>query len=263
MIKRTASRGDRVPTGIPGFDEQIEGGLPRGSTTLISGAPGTGKSIFAQQFLYTGAQRGEKGLYISLEQRIPEIYTQARRFGWDFATLEKQGKVKFNFFDISQRILGEGQTYPNLIKSEAQRFNPSRLVIDSLVPLANFPISAEELASFGIISDFDKLFPVGIQEDMVIRMQIHKLIMALKDLPCTCVLVSEIAKESKWLSRDRVSEFMCDGVVVLHYLGIGATSNRSLVIEKMRGTKHTEDVLPMEITTKGIVVRSSEEAYKV
>ena len=255
---------EREPTGIPGFDALIEGGLPKHSVTLVSGSPGTGKSVFCQQFLYTGATKfAQKGLYVSFEQRVPEIYEQAARFGMDFDALEKQGKVKFIFFDISERHLEEGRTYIDLIKEEALLFNAQRVVIDSLVPLANFPISVDELAMYGIIGELDKLIPVGINQDLIVRMQVHKLIMALKDLNATSLVVSEIPKESKWLSRDQVSEFMCDGVIVLHYLGIGAQSNRSLVIEKMRGTKHTEDILPMEITPKGIIVKSPDDAYKV
>jgi len=247
---------EREPTGIPGFDELIEGGFPRYSIVLVSGSPGTGKSLFSQHFVYTGATKFEqKALYVSFEQRIPEIYEQAKRFGMDFDLLEKQGKVRFVFYDISNRVLGEGETYVELIKREAREFNAKRIVIDSLVPLANFPVSVDELASYGFINEIDKLMPIGISEELLVRMQVHKLMSTLKDLRATSIVVSEIPKESNWLSRDRVSEFMADGVIVLHYLGIGTTSNRSLVIEKMRGTKHAEDVIPMEIGKNGIEIK--------
>jgi KaiC/GvpD/RAD55 family RecA-like ATPase len=113
------------------------------------------------------------------------------------------------------------------------------------------------------LGELDKIVMPTIQDDLITRMQIHRLMMVLKDLLATSIIVSETPKNSEWLSRDRVSEFMADGVIVLHYLGIGATSNRSLVIEKMRSTKHCEDVIPMEITDKGIIVKKPEEAYKV
>jgi KaiC/GvpD/RAD55 family RecA-like ATPase len=200
---------------------------------------------------------------LSFEQRIPEIYDQAKKFGLDFARLEREGKVKFVFIDISQRRLEEGTTHIDLIKNEALKYRADRIVIDSLTPLANFPISMNELAYFGVIGEIDKILLPSIQEDLIVRMQVHKLMMMLKDLGSTSIVVSEIPKNSEWFSRDRVSEFMADGVIVLHYLGIGATSNRSVVIEKMRGTKHSEDIIPMEIGSKGIVVKKPEEAYKV
>jgi len=255
---------EREPTGISGFDNLIEGGLPKGSITLLSGSPGTGKSIFCQHFLHTGATKfGQRCLYITFEQRVPEIYEQARRFGMDFEKLEREGKVKFVFIDITARKLSEGQSHPEIIMDAALKFRADRIVIDSITPLSNFPISTNELAYFGILGELDKAVTPTIQDDLVTRMQIHRLMMVLKDLHATSLIVSETPKNSEWLSRDRVSEFMADGVVVLHYLGIGATSNRSLVIEKMRSTKHAEDVIPFNITNKGLVVKKPEEAYKV
>jgi KaiC/GvpD/RAD55 family RecA-like ATPase len=253
----------REPTGIPGLDELIEGGFPVNSVTLVSGSAGTGKSIFSQQYIYTGATKfKEKGLYISFEQRIPELYEHAKQFGWDFESLEKQGVVKFLFIDITNRQLAATETYLDVIKKEIREFNPRRLVIDSLTPLANIPVSPEELMAYGLISEVSSYMP-NIPPELITRFQVHKLIMMLKDFSTTSILVSEIQKNSDWLSSDKVSEFMSDSVILMHYLGIGSSSNRSLTIEKMRGTKHSEDVLSMEITKAGINIKKPEEAYKV
>ncbi|MFH0987044.1 MAG: ATPase domain-containing protein [Candidatus Micrarchaeota archaeon] len=245
----------REPTGIEGFDELVEGGLPRGSVVLVSGSPGTGKSIFAQQFAHTGAQQfKEKSLYISFEQNVTEIYEQAKRFGWDFEKLEAQGAVRFIFIDITKRHLEKEQTYIDVIRQHIREFNPKRVVIDSLSPLADMPVSPDELMSYGLISEISSFMP-NITPEVMTRFQVHRLIMMLKEFPATSIIISEIPKESVWFSSDRVSEFMSDGVIVLHYLGIGSSTTRSLIIEKMRGTKHTEDILPMEITKSGIVIR--------
>jgi KaiC/GvpD/RAD55 family RecA-like ATPase len=84
----------------------------------------------------------------------------------------------------------------------------------------------------------------------------------------TALLTSEVPEQSfgagpMSFSKYGVEEYTADGVVVMHYLGIGTESNRSLFVRKMRGTKHIEDIVPMEITSKGIVVKTPEEAYKV
>jgi circadian clock protein KaiC len=255
---------EREPVGIQGFDELIEGGVPRYSITLISGAAGTGKSIFAQQFAYTGATKyDQRVLYISLEQRVPDIWNQAKRLGMDFEPLQRAGKVRFIFMDITQRKLAEGKTYIDLIREEARAFGAQRLVIDSLTPLANFPITTAELAYYGIIGEMDKLMLSSISQDLMVRMQVHKLIMALKDVDCTSLILSEIPKDSVWLSDDHVSEFMADGVVVLFPPGSTGRMHRSLLVEKMRATKHIEDYLDLSITDKGLIVRRPEDAMKL
>ncbi|HLC65734.1 MAG TPA: ATPase domain-containing protein [Candidatus Nanoarchaeia archaeon] len=75
----------RIKTGIKGFDELVQGGFPEGSSTLITGSPGTGKSIFGLQYIYNGAIKyKERGLYLTFEQRKTDMMNQAVQFGWDF-----------------------------------------------------------------------------------------------------------------------------------------------------------------------------------
>ena len=83
---------DRVKTGIPGFDELIEGGIPKGFNVLLVGQPGAGKTIFGLQYLVNGAMQGENGLYISLDSPNEMVKSQGRRFGWDIDKLEREGK---------------------------------------------------------------------------------------------------------------------------------------------------------------------------
>lgn len=63
-------------------------------------------------------------------------------------------------------------------------------------------------------------------------------------------------------SKYEVEAYVADGVIMLHYLGVGSESNRSLFIRKMRGTKHTEDILPMEITSQGVEIKPPEKGYE-
>lgn len=74
---------DRVRTGVNGLDELLQGGFPKSHCILLSGAPGTGKTIFGQQFLYNGAKNGEKGLYIAFNEELEDVLLQPTVFGWD------------------------------------------------------------------------------------------------------------------------------------------------------------------------------------
>ena len=75
---------ERVPTGILGLDSLIEGGFPQGRSILITGEPGTGKSIFALQFLAEGLKRNEKCIFVSADENPMDILEQAASMGWDF-----------------------------------------------------------------------------------------------------------------------------------------------------------------------------------
>ncbi|MEM4222298.1 MAG: ATPase domain-containing protein [archaeon] len=243
---------EKEPTGIENFDALIDGGIPKNHVVLVSGAPGTGKSIFAQHFIYTGASKyGQKGLYISFEQRVPEIYKQASEIGLDFEKLERQGLVRFIYLDLSWRKFSKDKTMFHVLGEEIANFKPQRIVIDSLSPLSEIPASVDELVEYGYLSELDKLISLPQSSELYIRLRITKLFGMLKDSGATCILTSDIPKQDVWLSRDHVSEFLCDGLIFLKYTNMGG-SQRFLSIEKMRGVKHCEEIVPFEITSKGL-----------
>jgi KaiC/GvpD/RAD55 family RecA-like ATPase len=71
---------ERVKTGIPGFDEILNGGIPKRNVILLSGGPGTGKSIFSMQFLWNGLQMGEPGIYVALEEHPVQVRDKYEEF---------------------------------------------------------------------------------------------------------------------------------------------------------------------------------------
>jgi len=86
---------DRVPTGIDGLDELIEGGIPRRRMILVSGSTGTGKTIFSSQFIYRGAtDYNEPGIFVTLDERPETIREDMLQFGWDFRKLEQEGMIR-------------------------------------------------------------------------------------------------------------------------------------------------------------------------
>ena len=94
---------ERVKTGIPGLDELIEGGFPRGDTILIAGKAGTGKSILATQFIYKGAiEYDEPGVFVTLEEPPHLIKRNMLRFGMDLDALIAKGKI--SIVDLSPRF---------------------------------------------------------------------------------------------------------------------------------------------------------------
>jgi KaiC/GvpD/RAD55 family RecA-like ATPase len=96
----------RISTGIPGLDDLIQGGVPKGSTILISGGPGTGKTILCLNYVYQGALNGEPGIYITLEEGAENISWNMESFGWDIGSLQEKGLINIHRvrFDPHQNI---------------------------------------------------------------------------------------------------------------------------------------------------------------
>ncbi len=256
-----AAKADRVKTDIEGFDELVEGGLPRNSMTLISGSPGTGKTTLALQFLHSGATSyKENGVYVTLGEPIINLKTAAKKLGMDFDRLEKDGKIVFVEYDLMDR------EFLQKIENAVRSIGAKRLVIDSLASLmsyAPFMESAKEGSERMVEWGKDLVvMPAVIGENMG-RIFMHKLLQKLRMVNCTTLLITEQPEEDKWLSRDTISEFMCDGVIVLKALSLTGEVGRSLAVRKMRMTEHTLDVHGLVITGKGLKVLPVERGVKI
>lgn len=226
-------------TGIKGFDELVSGGFPCGSHILLSGTPGTGKTIFALEFLYNGAtQFGEKGLYVTFEEKVDSLKEQAKQFGWDFDKLERERMAKIISIastDLSKYTIQD-------ILALAVNSKIQRLVIDSLSTLA---INAPQLSS-------------GTSNEFTVRRFVYSFINTLKELKGTTALFISQNLSNSALSGDQVSEFLCDGVLHISYESMGGNFSRSLIIRKMRRVKQDEDIHPLEISSSGIVIHKLE-----
>lgn len=221
---------ERIPSGIPGLDELIEGGFIKGSTILVSGAAGTGKTIFCAQFLMEGLKNGETCMFITLEEKPEDIKGDVKRFGWE---LEKYIEDRKLFLEFQDPFQITDITSPLLDKIQQHKIE--RVAIDSTA-----------------------VFELYYKEAAEVRKQLFKLLTGLKGINVTSILTSELPEESKTLAKFGVEEFIVDGVILLHYLGIGEKNYGSLQIRKMRRTNHEKDTFPMEISDKGITVKKIE-----
>src|ERR1700687_6126227 len=86
---------EKLLTGISSLDIIAKGGLPKNRTTLISGTAGSGKTVFAVQFLAAGIERGEPGVFVTFEESASDVRENMRSFGWDLGAWEEQGKLTF------------------------------------------------------------------------------------------------------------------------------------------------------------------------
>ncbi len=237
FVAPTAAPVERVPTGIEGFDEIIRGGLVRGSTVMLSGGAGTGKTIFGLQYLYNGATKfGESGVYISFNETKEAIYRHASLFGWDLQKLEDENKFAFIKYEPHEvdAILSEGG---GSIKDTIDEIGAKRMVVDS-------------------ITSYTLLFDNKYRESEAIL----DLFMILRRWGITTLVVAEVGEVEWERSQDR-SVFLSDGVILTYYLRKELSRNRALEVIKMRDTFHLEKICPFTITNKGVIVFPEAQVF--
>jgi len=237
----------RIKTGIRGFDNLIEGGLPEKSINLVSGPPGSGKSIFSFQFLYEGAINNETGLFLSLDKNVEGLLIQSRRLGFNFKEYIEDKKIKFRYLNINKKFVYEAMVNEIL----SGEFN--RIILDSITPLSEMPIftnyNEKNGSEINIINSEDLTSNTNLPQK---RLHLHYIINALESTGSTSIITSELPMGSSLFSRDGISEFLADGVIILNF---DPTMNRRKIsVMKMRNTKHTLKPQDIEIKYGGIQI---------
>lgn len=225
-------KAERIPTGIPGLDGMMEGGLERGSVNLVAGEAGTGKSIVSLQYLYNGAtQYNQNGLYITFEEKKSAVFRHMKRFGWDLQELEKNKKLFIYEYAPSEidKFINEGGAIEDIIK----RNKIERLVIDSITAFATL-----------------------YENDYKRRTAIIKLLDIIRRWGCTTLLPSE-ATVSVALGEVRAKfgvEYLSDSLLAIYSVRKGDVREMAMEIIKMRGTDHAKKLAPLRITKEGITL---------
>src|SRR3989304_5399501 len=224
----------KIPSGIPGLDDLIEGGYWPKSTIVILGSSGTGKSTFAIQFLMEGIEQGEQGLYVSLEEPPEQIMREAELMGFD---MRKHYEKSLFFIHLKGKNFKKmiEEQLPQLVKARADYNIATRVVIDPMTPV--------------IWATQDKLEQ---------RELIGKLFYTLKELGVVLCTVEEHARPGETIGEDVLLPISPpDGAIHLEYYPIGGAFNRTLKLIKMRGVHHGEGVYPYLFARgMGIVVRA-------
>ncbi|MAG21842.1 MAG: hypothetical protein CL943_00865 [Candidatus Diapherotrites archaeon] len=232
-----------MPARVGSFDQLLkDGGLEKGSTTLISGGAGTGKTTFCLQSLYQGAMNGEKGVFISFEEEPDRIKQHMKKnFGWDFDALEKKGLVAIYKVDpskIARMVESVLEKQAGLLKVKVKEMQlpikPDRVCIDSLSALS-----------------------IAFESEDSYRKYIRVLFEMLEEYDSVNIVISETEQNPKKYSRTGVEEFLADGVVVLYNLDVDGKRKNALEILKLRSGKHLKQRVPYTLGKTGIEIEPS------
>jgi circadian clock protein KaiC len=221
----------RLSLGTDALDKMVGGGLLRGTTTLISGAPGVGKTTLGLQFLHAGIQAGEPGLLVSFEEFPASLIRDALQLGWDLKALEKEGLFKI-IFTSPEVFLGSLKAQSSPLTETLRMLAPERVVIDSA-------------------AHFQRL----TNDQVELRQTYNTLVNALKREGLTSMLLDEAANVLQ-VQRGRMASlpFVVDAVVLMRYVEVDSAMQRAIAVMKMRGSTHQKEIRRFEIAKGGLVV---------
>lgn len=222
-------------TGIKGLDEITLGGLPTGRPTLVCGGAGSGKTLFAAEFLVRGAlEYNEPGVFLSFEEDAEDLKTNFSSLGFNLQDLTSRKKIILDHLEINRSEFEETGEYDLeglfvRLGNEIDSIRAKRVVLDTIEVL------------FAVFSNPE-----------ILRSELHRLFRWLKDKGVTAVVTAE--RGAGTLTRNGLEEYISDCVIFLDHRIKDQLSTRRIRIVKFRGSLHGGDEYPFLIDKDGISI---------
>lgn len=197
----------KLNSGIHNLDRLMGGGVPEGETILIKGEPGAGKSNLGLEFLYRGAVKGQKGLYISFQETKDEVL-RVNTFDWDF-----ENEVNEHMINIRKLDPYRYEQIPDMVRSTAKENNAKRVVLDPITDLDLYIDSRKD-----------------------IRKTLLSIKKELNSLGATTFLVAENAEATE------IEEEIADGIINMEVKRTKDRVEREIYIKKLRGSDYSHGV---------------------
>ena len=223
----------KIPTGIVGLDDVLQGGIPEESMTLLTGGPGTGKTIMGLEFLFRGAQAGNPGIMLTFEERESDLRNYAHGFGWGIETLEEKNQLVL----ISARIQPDAILSGDfdlrgilaILKSRADETQARRLLIDAPdVFLRLLDDIGKERAELTILNEW------------------------LCDCGLTTIMTVKGKSTETYSSHYEFLEYMANCVISLDQRVFEQVTTRRMRVVKCRGSVYGRNEYPFGISRDGI-----------
>ena len=241
IIQNKNQNSKLVKTGIPGFDTILSEGIKKNSSVLVSGPPGSGKTIFGLQFIYSGVKEyDEPGVYISLSQSVDEIKNDCKSLGLSIEDLISKGKIlliDLRPFKIKDEIVGKDDS---LYRAEQIPFEHlTRFILNSI----------KKIKAKRIVVDSISVLGMQYSDKFHMRQGLQGMIQSLENFNVTSLLISENSENSI-----PPESFVTSGIIELDNQIINNNMKRTIKITKLRGIEHSEKVHPLELGSNGLYV---------
>ena len=232
----------KAPTGITGLDEVTGGGLPRGRTTLVAGAAGSGKTLLGVEFLVHGAlDYDEPGVLMAFEESDADLAANVASLGFDLDQMQADGKLSIESFRLDPRMIVETGEYD----------------LDGL--FIRLGAAVDALGAKRVVLDSIEILFSALRDTGAVRAEITRLFAWLKDRDLTAIATGE--KGDGLITRHGIEEYVSDCVITLDHRVHEQISTRRLRVVKYRGSLHGTNEFPFLITDRGIVVLPVTSAH--
>ena len=226
----------KSPTGITGLDEVTRGGLPRGRPTLVTGAPGAGKTLLGAEFLARGIlEYGEPGVLLTFEESADDVRQNVASLGFDLAALEDANQLVIDEIHLNMTDIAEAGDYD----------------LEGLfIRLAD---AVDTVGATRVVLDTLEVLFTALGDESLIRSELSRLVRWLKQRGLTTVVTGERGQEGQ-LTRFGIEEYVSDCVIVLDHRVKDEVMTRRLRVVKYRGSGHGTNEYPFLITGQGLQV---------
>lgn len=219
----------RVPTGVPGFDEMVAGGLPADRLHALCGPPGSGKTTFCAQFVTEVARQGDDVLYVTMHESLEELLADMRGYEFGFEQAVRSERVQFLNLASAEGIdriqqFGSEAGLRGRLNGMINETSANRVIVDSKMLLEHFLENAEDA--------------------------LGEFLIDLKEADATIVMISEMTDPTSYSAE----HYLAHGVIFMHNFIEDGGMTRGTQVLKMRGTPIDPDIRHVEFTDTGLHV---------